>query len=197
MDLTLNVYSDIAGFHRHRGRRRDRRVLRSEAAGEADQPRRVRQLPADRGHGSVEFLDSTGLGVLVGGLKRVRAHEGWIDLVCTQSRILRIFRITGLNRVFNIYDTVAERRWPPTPRPTGDDGKLRSNQSPHPERTVGSPPGRHPAASPGARIPVLRRRRCAAPGPCAASGRTTSTCAGPARRARRCPSRPRAASGCR
>jgi anti-sigma B factor antagonist len=38
----------------------------------------------------------------------VRAHEGWIDLVCTQSRILRIFRITGLNRVFDIYDTVPE-----------------------------------------------------------------------------------------
>ncbi len=56
----------------------------------------------------VEFLDSTGLGVLVGGLKRVRAHDGWIDLVCTQSRILRIFRITGLNKVFSIYDSVAE-----------------------------------------------------------------------------------------
>jgi anti-sigma B factor antagonist len=56
----------------------------------------------------VEFLDSTGLGVLVGGLKRVRAHEGWIDLVCTQGRILRIFRITGLSKVFNIYDTVAD-----------------------------------------------------------------------------------------
>jgi anti-sigma B factor antagonist len=56
---------------------------------------------------AVEFLDSTGLGVLVGGLKRVRAHDGWIDLVCTQSRILRIFRITGLSNVFDIYDTVA------------------------------------------------------------------------------------------
>jgi anti-sigma B factor antagonist len=56
----------------------------------------------------VEFLDSTGLGVLVGGLKRVRAHDGWIDLVCTQGRILRIFRITGLNRVFSIYDTVPQ-----------------------------------------------------------------------------------------
>ena len=56
----------------------------------------------------VEFLDSTGLGVLVGGLKRVRAHDGWIDLVCRQSRILRIFRITGLNKVFSIYDTVPE-----------------------------------------------------------------------------------------
>jgi anti-sigma B factor antagonist len=56
----------------------------------------------------VEFLDSTGLGVLVGGLKRVRAHDGGIDLVCTQGRILRIFRITGLSKVFNIYDTVEE-----------------------------------------------------------------------------------------
>jgi anti-sigma B factor antagonist len=56
---------------------------------------------------AVEFLDSTGLGVLVGGLKRVRAHDGWIDLVCTQTRILRIFRITGLSNVFDIYDTVA------------------------------------------------------------------------------------------
>lgn len=56
----------------------------------------------------VEFLDSTGLGVLVGGLKRVRAHDGAIDLVCTQGRILRIFRITGLSKVFNIYDSVDE-----------------------------------------------------------------------------------------
>jgi anti-sigma B factor antagonist len=54
----------------------------------------------------VEFLDSTGLGVLVGGLKRVRAHDGGIDLVCTQERILRIFRITGLSKVFVIFDTV-------------------------------------------------------------------------------------------
>lgn len=56
----------------------------------------------------VEFLDSTGLGVLVGGLKRVRAHDGGIDLVCTQGRILRIFRITGLSKVFNIFDSVEE-----------------------------------------------------------------------------------------
>jgi anti-sigma B factor antagonist len=54
----------------------------------------------------VEFLDSTGLGVLVGGLKRVRAHDGSLDLVCTQERILKIFRITGLTKVFGIYDTV-------------------------------------------------------------------------------------------
>jgi anti-sigma B factor antagonist len=56
----------------------------------------------------VEFLDSTGLGVLVGGLKRVRAHDGSLDLVCTQERILKIFRITGLTKVFGIHGSVDE-----------------------------------------------------------------------------------------
>lgn len=56
----------------------------------------------------VDFLDSTGLGVLVGGLKRVRAHEGSLQLVCTQERILKIFRITGLTKVFSIHPSVAE-----------------------------------------------------------------------------------------
>jgi len=54
----------------------------------------------------VEFLDSTGLGVLVGGLKRLRSHNGDLVLVCTQSRILKVFEITGLTKVFSIYDTV-------------------------------------------------------------------------------------------
>ena len=54
----------------------------------------------------VEFLDSTGLGVLIGGLKRVRAHDGSLDLVCTRERILKLFRITGLTNVFAIHDTV-------------------------------------------------------------------------------------------
>jgi anti-sigma B factor antagonist len=54
----------------------------------------------------VEFLDSTGLGVLVGGLRRVRAHDGALDLVCTREPILKIFRITGLTQVFGIHQTV-------------------------------------------------------------------------------------------
>ena len=51
----------------------------------------------------IEIVD-----VLVGGLKRVRAHDGSLDLVCTQERILKIFRITGLTKVFGIHDTVDE-----------------------------------------------------------------------------------------
>ena len=73
---------------------------------------------------NVEFLDSTGLGVLVGGLKRVRAHDGSLRLVCTQERILKIFRITGLTKVFPIHSpstrpsrqrTDGPSSWPPSP----------------------------------------------------------------------------------
>jgi anti-sigma B factor antagonist len=54
----------------------------------------------------VEFLDSTGLGVLVGALKRVRTHDGELALVCNKARILKGFEITGLTRVFPIYPAV-------------------------------------------------------------------------------------------
>jgi anti-sigma B factor antagonist len=56
----------------------------------------------------VDFLDSTGLGVLVGGLKKVRAHDGSMRLICTQERLLKIFRITGLAKVFAIHGSQAE-----------------------------------------------------------------------------------------
>lgn len=54
----------------------------------------------------VEFLDSTGLGVLVGALKRCRTHGGELVLVCTQPSILKVFEITGLLQVFEIHETV-------------------------------------------------------------------------------------------
>jgi anti-sigma B factor antagonist len=82
----------------------------------------------------VEFLDSTGLGVLVGGLKRVRAHDGSIDLVCTQGRILRIFRITGLSKVFDIYETVddalAARQTPDSPDSEPPDSEPPDSEPP-------------------------------------------------------------------
>lgn len=56
----------------------------------------------------VEFLDSTGLGVLVGGLKKARSHDGSVELVCSQERLLKIFRITGLSKVFTIHGSEAD-----------------------------------------------------------------------------------------
>ena len=49
------------------------------------------------------FIDSTTLGVLVGGVKRLRPTGGSLALVCTDENITKIFEITGLDRVFSIY----------------------------------------------------------------------------------------------
>src|SRR6266511_2026970 len=59
---------------------------------------------------AVDFLDSTGLGVLVGGLKRVKSNDGELRLVVNQDRIMKIFDITGLSKVFPMYDRSEERR---------------------------------------------------------------------------------------
>ena len=52
----------------------------------------------------VRYIDSTGLGVLIGGLKRVREHGGSVNLVCTNPQIKKIFDITGLVKIFGIFD---------------------------------------------------------------------------------------------
>ena len=51
------------------------------------------------------FIDSTTLGVLVGGVKRLRTNEGQLSLVCSDRNVTKIFEITGLDRVFTIYPT--------------------------------------------------------------------------------------------
>jgi anti-sigma B factor antagonist len=56
----------------------------------------------------VSFLDSTGLGVLVGALKRLRRHGGSLRLVCTRENILKVFRLTGLTPVFTFHPDVDE-----------------------------------------------------------------------------------------
>jgi anti-sigma B factor antagonist len=51
------------------------------------------------------FIDSTTLGVLVGGVKRLRPNGGQLSLVCSDRNIAKIFEITGLDKVFPIYAT--------------------------------------------------------------------------------------------
>jgi anti-sigma B factor antagonist len=53
-------------------------------------------------------MDSTGLGVLVGRLKQIRLNDGSMRLVCAHDRVLKVFVITGLDKVFAIYPTVGE-----------------------------------------------------------------------------------------
>ena len=54
----------------------------------------------------VVFLDSTGIGALVGVLRRVRAQDGSLMLVTSSERLLNIFEMTGLGSVFDIYPTL-------------------------------------------------------------------------------------------
>ena len=58
--------------------------------------------------GRVDFLDSTGLGALVGGLKRLREAGGSLALVISTPRILGIFQITGLTKVLGIQRSVED-----------------------------------------------------------------------------------------
>lgn len=58
----------------------------------------------------VAFIDSSGLGVLVSALRRVKEHDGTMRLVCTREGILKIFRITGLDKVFPIFASADEAR---------------------------------------------------------------------------------------
>lgn len=56
----------------------------------------------------VGFLDSTGLGALVATRTTATDAGGRLPIVCDRDRILKLFRITGLDGVFEIYGTVDE-----------------------------------------------------------------------------------------
>lgn len=56
----------------------------------------------------VSFLDSTGIGTLVAGLNRAVQFGGTLTLVCDHDRILKLFRITGLDTVFAIRASVED-----------------------------------------------------------------------------------------
>ena len=56
----------------------------------------------------VEFIDSTGLSVLLNGLRRLTRRKGSLVLICTNPTVLRLFEITRLDSTFDIVGTREE-----------------------------------------------------------------------------------------
>lgn len=56
----------------------------------------------------VGFMDSTGLGSLVAGLKRIRERDGELAIVCTREPVLKVLGITGLDRVFPVHASIGD-----------------------------------------------------------------------------------------
>ena len=53
-----------------------------------------------------DYLDSTTLGIMIGTCKRMQEANGNLAINCPSERIRRVFWITGLDRIFDIYDNL-------------------------------------------------------------------------------------------
>lgn len=54
----------------------------------------------------VDFIDSFGLGVLVGALKRVNSHGGRLRIVIGERRVREVLELTGMDRVLDLFDSL-------------------------------------------------------------------------------------------
>ncbi len=54
----------------------------------------------------LDFVDSFGLGAVVGALKRLRQRGGELALVCPSRRIRRVFEICDLDRILALHDSI-------------------------------------------------------------------------------------------
>jgi anti-sigma B factor antagonist len=48
------------------------------------------------------FIDSTALGVIIRGVERLKQRDGRLVVVCADPNIVKIFEVTGLNRIFPV-----------------------------------------------------------------------------------------------
>jgi anti-sigma B factor antagonist len=49
---------------------------------------------------NLSYIDSTGIGVLIGVLKRMKKNEKQISIINAKNNIKRLFNITGLDKIF-------------------------------------------------------------------------------------------------
>jgi anti-sigma B factor antagonist len=56
----------------------------------------------------VEYIDSTGLGVLINAMKAAKEKEGVLIIVSPSPRVVRLFDLTGVTSLFTICDTLED-----------------------------------------------------------------------------------------
>jgi anti-sigma B factor antagonist len=56
----------------------------------------------------VPFVDSAGLGALIGGIRRAREHGGDVVVACNRPTLIRLLRTTGFDRIVTVTETVEE-----------------------------------------------------------------------------------------
>ena len=61
------------------------------------------------------FIDSAGLGVLVGGLKRARQRDGDLTLACPRPVVANVLDMTGLSTVFEVLSEAPIHAESPSP----------------------------------------------------------------------------------
>lgn len=53
----------------------------------------------------VNFMDSSGIGVIIGRYKKIASHGGRVSVINMNSRVKKLFNLSGMNKIINIYDT--------------------------------------------------------------------------------------------
>jgi len=56
----------------------------------------------------VPFMDSAGLGALIGGIRRIRDAGGNVGVVCDRPSVLRLLHTTGFDRIVDVAPTLGE-----------------------------------------------------------------------------------------
>jgi anti-sigma B factor antagonist len=55
---------------------------------------------------SVPFMDSSGLGALIGGIRRARESDGGVTVACSRPTLTRLLHTTGFDRIVSVEETV-------------------------------------------------------------------------------------------
>ena len=56
----------------------------------------------------VPFMDSAGLGALIGGIRRARENDGDVAVACNRPALTRLLHTTGFDRIVPVRETVEE-----------------------------------------------------------------------------------------